>query len=67
MDDCTKIPYRTRGEAKHVLRTIKSRRAAGRGLKVYECDRCGLWHLGHPIRKGKRGIRPETKGEGCTT
>ena len=41
-----KIAYGTRGEARRHLECIR-RRSPSRGLTVYQCDFCHLFHISH--------------------
>lgn len=48
-ETCGKVSYETRSLAKDGLKGIV-RNHGQRGLKVYRCDRCGLWHIGRGRR-----------------
>lgn len=47
---CGKVSYETRSLAKDALKSIV-RQHGSKGLKVYRCARCPLWHIG----RGRRG------------
>ena len=56
MNNCQKVPYDSKQEARedareiknghrHFSRTANRARKGGRKLRAYECNRCGKWHL----------------------
>lgn len=46
---CSKVAYRTRGEANIAARHIAQRR--GRSMRSYKCEYCGGWHLSKQAAK----------------
>lgn len=48
-----KVAFGTEGEARQAMRDMRKRDAShGRGdrnlsMRVYECPKCRLWHIGH--------------------
>ena len=42
-----KVCHPTKGEAiRHMRYAVNRRRSVKRGMYVYRCGHCGLWHLG---------------------
>lgn len=52
---CAKRRYRTKKEAKRIIKSIRRTRGDGEYLKAYRCVRCLGWHVGH--MPGCRSIR----------
>ena len=54
----TKVVYPSRAQAKKHLKVLRSR--GRRQLLIYECRRCGYYHLGNPpgMQTYKRPGRP---------
>jgi hypothetical protein len=52
---CSKISYRSRGEANSAIRIMiglgrEKRPKKSTKLETYLCPACQLWHIGHPVR-----------------
>lgn len=57
-----KVCYGTRADAMQARRSINTAgdrhgRQRDQNLVVYECRRCGLWHVGHDKLAPRRGDR----------
>lgn len=59
-----KIPHKTRDGAAGQLRSLRATKK-GKDMRVYRCDECGNWHVGHPrgMQWKKHVLRHGNPGE----
>jgi hypothetical protein len=55
------MPYRTRKKAMNMVAKVAKER--GEKLRIYLCETCGSYHIGHDIRKEVRMRRATSKSQ----
>lgn len=58
---CHKIKFSSQRAAKKMLKLARRRDPSFKGVVVYQCTRCGCWHLGNWLTR--RQLREEREAE----
>lgn len=52
--NCSKVSYNSEAHAKRARAAVGRRKRFSSKLRVYECPKCGGWHLTSEEREGER-------------